>query len=247
MKIRRTVITLACCGLCSLFAMAEPAQADLIELFYDDFDDGTIDEWIIWSPWGSSAWSAPDVVASPEGYALRGFGQGYGNDPGLHSRISTSMIAETTGPLLIEFRGKVGPGWPSNIGVRIGDDTNRYRLGVQGETHAESRDLSFSWNVYGSEGNFDDVYFLGDEAFNWHTYGVERDVAGNWSVLMDGEVVLSNFALEADPLLSFMYIELEVQRSEAYMEWVRISGIPTPGALALLELAGLVERRRRQA
>jgi hypothetical protein len=218
--------------------------ADLPELFFDDFDDGNYDGWVADSPY-FDIFAPPDLLPSPEGYAVWGVGQGYGQDDGLSTALSHPLNLSNVAELAIEMRATTGPGWPSAAQVDLYQGTQDYYGGfVQGEGE---RQAAFLIMEDGAGDQWTYTYGLDDEAYNWHDYRWERDADGWWSFYLDGALIAANYHQHSE-FADFDWLELYPLRSEAAIEWVRIRGniVPTPGSLAILALGtiGIVRRSR---
>ncbi|MFG0252682.1 MAG: hypothetical protein ACF8NJ_07420 [Phycisphaerales bacterium JB038] len=222
--------------------LGSAAQADLPELFYDDFDDGNYDGWVADSP-HYPVWGAPAVAPSPEGFAIWGVGSGYGQDDGLHTHISHSLDLQNVAELAIEMRAITGPGWPSSVNLYLWHGEDQYRGTDFGEsnTRAEFHILEGAdYSVY--------PYPIGPDIYDWHDFRWERDADGWWSFYLDGTLAMADY-VQHDAFTSFEWINLQPLRNEAAIEWVRIRGnvIPGPGGVSLLALIPLAVVSRRRA
>ncbi len=233
-------------GLASFVLLgARTAHADLPELFYDDFDDGDYDGWVDDSPY-FDIFAAPALLPSPEGYAVWGVGQGYGQDDGLSTALSHPLNLSNVAELAIEMRAITGPGWPSVAQVDLYQGTQDYYGGfVQGEGE---RQTAFLIMEDGAGDQWTYTYGLGDEAYNWHDYRWERNADGWWSFYLDGSLISANYH-QHNEFINFDWIELYPLRNEAAIEWVRIRGnvIPGPGSVSSLWFAALLLTTRRRA
>ena len=72
------------------------------EVFFDNFDDGNYNGWSVIYPQTGDPAEAPDVVSSPEGYLIRGVGNGY-SGPGLNVYISQPLSISNSSELKIEM------------------------------------------------------------------------------------------------------------------------------------------------
>ncbi len=218
------------------------AHADLPELFFDDFDDGNYDGWVVDSPY-YSVWGAPAVAPSPQGYAIRGVGQGYGQDDGLHTHISHELNLQNVAELAIEMRAITGPGWPSSVNLYLWHGEDQYRGTDFGESNTRAE-----FHILEGSDHFSHTYPMGPDAYEWHDFRWERDADGWWSFYLDGALAVADY-VQHDAFASFEWINLQPLRNEAAIEWVRLRGnvIPSPGSIALLSLATLATARRRRA
>ncbi len=228
-------------GLASFVLLgARTAHADLPELFYDDFDDGDYVGWTDSSPLHIS-WGPPAIVPSPEGFAVGGVGQGYGQDPGLHTPLSHPISLHNVAELAIEMRAISGPGWPSSAEVFLFNDLDFYSGRDYGESFTRADFL------IGDDGADTLVYSHSmTDPFDWHDFRWERDADGWWSFYLDGALIAADFH-QHGLYTSFDYLEIYPLRDEGAIEWVRIRGnvIPGPGSIALLPLAAFAFPRRR--
>lgn len=210
------------------FALMSQASAQMQVLLEDDFDDGDWDGWFLANPLGESEGQfaeEPVFVKSPEGYALAGFGKGYG-EAGLHVYLS-HFFPYRLGEMSVEFRAKSGPQLPNQIAIAMFAGSSTYTFVDYGEGNQEA-DLY----VYVDGWENDDVirYPIGDLAFEWHDFRWDRDADGRWSLSIDGELVAENLCLEPgfenntpgacdDWLLEdFSYVSLHLLRNQSMIE-----------------------------
>lgn len=217
------------------------ARADLPELFYDDFDDGDYDGWIADSPMFDTL-GPPDVLPSPEGYAIWGVGQGYGQDYGLGIYLGHPLDLENVAEVAIEMRAISGPDWPNSASTMLYSGPDNYYRGMDyGESNQRADFLVM-------EGGSDDwiySYDMGSDVFDWHTFRWERDAAGWWSFYLDDALIAENYH-QHDAFTNFDWVELHPLRNQSAIEWVRIRGnvIPAPSAMFVLGLVTCLPRRR---
>ncbi len=232
-------------GLASVVLLgAGSAQADLPELFYDDFDDGDYDGWVVDSPMFDTL-GPPDVVASPEGYAISGVGQGYGQDDGLGIYLGHPLDLTNVAEVAIEMRAITGPDWPNSASTMLYSGPISYYRGMDyGESNQRADFLIME------DGSDDWVHShpMGSDVFNWHTYRWERDTAGWWSFYLDGALIEADY-YQHNTFTDFDWVELHPLRNQSAIEWVRLRGniIPTPGSFSLFGLTVLAATRRRCA
>ena len=208
---------------------------DLPVQFYDNFDDGDYDGWSVLKYNGTPA-EAPDVVASPEGYSVRGVGSGY-TPPGLNVWLTHPLPISDATELKIEMRARSGPQWPNSTTVNLCSGNKQYSFMDYGESNQQAR-------FYDSD---DNIFSYSIIANVWHDFTWTRDPDGWWSFDMDGgPVEWMNFCQE-NQLTSFDRVSIEFLRDQSEIEWVRISGIPEPCTLGLLALGGVALPRRRRA
>ncbi|HUU93293.1 MAG TPA: PEP-CTERM sorting domain-containing protein [Phycisphaerae bacterium] len=222
----------------ALIALSTAAEADLPVLLYEDFDDGDFDGWAVQHPYSPSGSSlTPDIVSSPEGYSIRGVGSGYGS---LEAAYLVRPVAmNNIAALSIEMRAKSGPSWPNMAGVWLLNDTQWYRPLDYGES---SKAAALNVNL-GAGDQYPGWHYIGNRAYEWHTFGWNRDSSGWWSLRIDGQMEAENFWQDTT-LSSFNKIALEVTRNQSEIEWVRVT--PEPATLTLLAAGLLFLRRRRK-
>jgi len=192
-------------------------------LFYDDFDDGNYDGWTASSPIGPVVQTGPDVVASPEGWALRGVGSGYTDDAGLRCSVTHPLSLSNIGALKFEMRAKSGPQWPNSPAMYLLDGTDYYG----GQDYGESnRRMDLYVNISG--GNLTYMHGIGNRAYEWHDFAWTRNADGQWSMSVDGVVEAPNVT-QNNVLTSFDNLTLHILRNQSEIEWVRISGDPVTG------------------
>lgn len=183
----------------------------MIELFYDDFDDGNYNGWSATDRTGAPA-TAPDIVSSPEGFSLRGVGSGYSNDPGLNVWLSQPLVISNVGELKIEMRAISGPQWPNTIQVYLCDGDDFYRGFDYGEGNKLAR---FDSYIDGTE--VVNTYSIGDRAYEWHDFAWTRDIDGWWSLSIDGVVEDPDF-YQNNELTSFDRVALHILRNQSEVE-----------------------------
>jgi len=236
-------ITVMLVGLLCLLGGATLSQAAMPVVFYDNFDDGNYDGWTVKRATDPNApVFSPDVVASPEGYAIRGVGSGYGQ-PCLDSCIAHPLSLPRATELKIEMRAKSGPQWPNCARINLLSSGDSYGVVDYGEGN---RFAGFYANV-----GADDVealrYGIGNRAYEWHDFAWTRDSTGWWSLSIDGQVEAGNFYRD-DRLSSFDQVGISLLRNQSEIDWVRVSAVPEPATMSLLILGGLgvLARRRKR-
>jgi hypothetical protein len=166
-----------------------------LSVVYDNFDDGTFDGWL---PTAYRGWvgASPDVVPSPEGYALQGVGSGYSQDPGLEVYVSHPVSWNNVGALTVEMRARAGSQWPNTSEILLTHGNDIYQFDDYGE--ANQMALFHPWinGAWGPE------YRYHIDAGSWHDLAWVRDGAGWWSLSIDGQEVWHDF-VQDDQLTSF--------------------------------------------
>ena len=201
-------------------------------VLYDDFDDGNYDGWEVVDLRGAVVPQvAPELVVSPEGWALRGIGTGY-SPP--EETLSQSLSINGSMELSIEMRAKSGPGTPSGLYAFLFEGpADYYQTGDYGE---------HGWAYFSNSG----IPLLNDsiaDPYDWHNFEWIRDSSGWWSCLIDGNPTFPNFVQDGQ-MTSFTGIQLFVTRSASEIEWVRVS-TPEPATLSLLVIGMVTILRKR--
>ena len=192
--------------------------SELAVLFYDDFDDGNLDGWKATSPDGDPG-TRVDIVASPQGYAVRGVGRGY-SQPGLDTWLMHPLKTSGLEEISLEIRAKSGSKWPSQASVFLIKKTgDAYRGIVWGEANKR---VDFVANHKGVE-EINWTHGIGRNAYRWHDYAWTRDANGWWSLYIDGSLEKKNF-YQDNKLTSSNNVALFPLRNQAKIEWVRIRG-----------------------
>ncbi|MDP6453464.1 MAG: PEP-CTERM sorting domain-containing protein [SAR202 cluster bacterium] len=237
---KRAVHAVCVAGLV-LAVLSGAAEAELPELFYDDFDDGDFNGWEVKNAYDAGGgFVAPVVVVSPEGYAVQGVGSGYGGPTDQGSHIAHSLTISNMRELRIEMRAKTGSG-PNHVTVPLVSGFNTYYAGrIFGQADKTADYLSY---IDSQDNRY--RHSIGDSVFEWHTYAWTRDTDWWWSLSIDDVVIAPDFHQD-DQLTSFYQIGIELLKEQSQIEWVRISGIPEPTTLSLLALGGLAVLRRRK-
>ena len=232
---RRRVAACAVVGI-SIFHWCGAARAASTVFLEEHFSSGSYAGWSVTTPAGS-AWG-PNVVGSPEDFAIRGLGWGYGGLPPEDVRIGRPLAMNNIGELTIEMRARSGPAWPNHASVFLWSGGEYYRPMDFGEN---------GWAFFQTRiGGIDEHVLLHPIAdpHAWHTFKWVRDAAGWWSVYLDGLPEAINFTQD-DRLTSFDAIDLQVVRDQSELDWVRVSGVVIPEPLTILTLtlaAGCVGR-----
>lgn len=211
---------------------------DLSVVLNDNFDDGNYDGWTVGDPFAppGSDIRAPAIVSSPEGYALRGTGSGYGAN--WCNELTRNLSLNSIGRLTIEMRAKSGPQLPNQVYVQLGQgdwpNQTEYMVVDYGEGNRAA-----DWVRYtqlGPGAGDQDLYRwpIGNRAYEWHTFAWTRDRDGWWSLSIDGLVEAPRFRQDAS-LTSFDGIVLTMFHDQSELEWVRVSAeaVPLPGAVVL--------------
>ena len=235
----KSLIEAICILVAALLLLCGQSQA--ASVFYDDFDDGNFDGWVVQHPYSPSGSSlTPEIVPSPEGYSIRGVGSGYSSS-GEGAYLGRPVTMNNIGSLTIEMYAKSGPSWPNTASVWLLNDTEYYRGMDYGESnHAATLQVNLA-GVTTHPGWYSTDY-------NWHMFTWDRDTQGYWSLSIDGQVKQQNFWQDTT-LTSFNKIALEVTRNQSEIEWVRVSGeiVPEPATMSLLALGlGALAMRRRK-
>ncbi|MCP4707494.1 MAG: hypothetical protein GY869_02620 [Planctomycetes bacterium] len=197
-------------------------------IFYDDFDDGNISDWNPVQIGGAPA-NLPDVVASPEGYSVRGIGSGYTQDPGVNVSATQSWAISNVGALKVEMRAISGTQWPNSAWLYLGSGDDFYSFGDYGESNQRA---VLQMYVDGQE----QYYIYNMDTTVWHDFAWSRDADGWWSLSIDGAVVQENIAQDSQ-LTSFDRVTMSLLRNQSEIEWIRISA-PIPSYLDLLSPDG---------
>jgi len=229
---------------------ASAVLANISVVLYDNFDDGTYNGWsVTYSPhpaYPTYSTYPPDIVSSPQGYALRGISSGYHSNPA-STFISTPFNVSNVGPLTLEMRAKSGPDWPNSIELVLFSGQDFYRVRDHGEANKQA---VFGTYVNSIEYNY--LHSIGDRAYEWHDFALSRDSAGWWSLKIDGTAEVADFYQDTQ-LTSFDFIGIQLLRNQSEIEWVRVSAevVPVPGALLLgtvgLGVSSLLCRRHRRS
>ena len=200
-----------------LSGMVSRAWAGLPVLLYDDFDDGDYSGWTVTDIRGAADVRAPDVVASPEGYSVRGTGSGYHPDWACY--LARPISLQNARNICIEMRARSGPAWPNAVTVDLFDGQDFYAIRDYGESNHTA-----DW-MRRKDGQWVDYrHPIGERAHEWHTFAWTRDSDGWWSLSIDGVVEAANFRQDLE-ITSFDHVELELHRDQSEIEWVRISGV----------------------
>lgn len=226
-----------------LMLVVSQAVADPLSnvVLYDNFSDGNFDGWTIGSIINPDAdyIIAPDIVASPEDYSIRGVGSGYAN-PVYNGVITHTLPNTIMTELKIEMRAKSGAQWPNSVWIYLISGNDRYSFSDYGESNQSADFLSF---IAGQ----DYLYRvdIGSLAHEWHDFAWTRDANGWWSFSLDnGLIEVSNFHQDVQ-LTSFDHIEISLLRNQSEIEWVRLS-VPEPATISLLVIGGLTLLKRRR-
>lgn len=97
-------------------------------LLHDNFDEGDYDGRRVDTGWPSCVQYLvePEVVVSPEGYAVRGIGSGYGISP--CPSIMCDLPANSGTELKIEVRAKSGSNAPNSADLILWSGDSGYRF-----------------------------------------------------------------------------------------------------------------------
>jgi len=217
-------------------------------LFYDDFDDGNYDGWVVrnaYHPSTTEGAAPPDIVAlsgdEGGGYAIFGVGSGYG-EPYPHGRdVGHDLFLSNIGELKVEFRARSGLETPNHVSVPLVSGSDHYLMRTYGEGN---RKADFRTSIGGIE-TWGIRYDLGGTVAEWHVYAWTRDATGWWSLSVDGDVKAANF-YQDNNLTSFDQIGVEPFRNQSGLDWIRISAVPEPATMGLLAFGGLAVLRRRK-
>ncbi|MBU0718553.1 MAG: hypothetical protein KJ749_09920 [Planctomycetes bacterium] len=148
------------------FAAPRSSMGDVV--LYDDFDDENWDGWSVYNPYGEPGDTLTTVlVPSPEGWAVRGVGSGYGSPEAAYlvHPLALSGVVE----LSIEMRARSGSSHPthSTIALFSGADYNA------GYDYGEFSLARFQVRYDGIESVLLD-YSL-SAAHDWHDFKWSRD------------------------------------------------------------------------
>ncbi len=235
------VIALVLCSFL-VFGLAE-AKAEMVTVFSDDYDTVWDATPIPTSIAGISYIGLPNV----SGGVARGIGSGYTNP------MYTWMVEPltfTSNELEVTLRGQSGPSLPNAAEVWLMDtswggheqDGIGYRFRIYGESNRR-----FDIIKMGPGGDFLARYSLGDAVYDWHTYAVSRDAAGNWALTMDG-ITQTDPSMTPDlSYTDFTHIGSLLLRDQSALDYVEVKAIPEPATLLLFGLGGLALRRKRRA
>ncbi len=201
-------------------------------LFYDDFDDADFAGWSAVDPLTGAPTAAPDVVASPEGFALRGIGSGYGQDPALTAMLTRDLPTGNLGELRIEMRAKAGPDRPNAAQVQLLNGSEYY-TGIDNAMDGWDPNDKADWNSWVDRIAQQYSYGIANPPGAWHDFAWVRDAEGQWSLFIDGQLKAAGFRMD-NQLRSFTKVALSLLRNQSEIEWIAISGntLP-PGAVAV--------------
>lgn len=229
---RRAIFGLSAMAFAALILLhltATPLYATTVVVFYDNFDDGNTDGWSLAGIPGRDG-GAPDIIPSPEGYALSGRNTSphQPNTDNLNHPLSISNATELT----IEMRARSAGYWTSSCYVQLYSGTDYLTSAYyEGADYGEIESAQFS--RYNPAIQFWFREFLGSTTHEWHDYKWARDSEGWWSLLVDGQMESANFVQDAG-LISFDGISLNPSRVGSEIEWVRVSANPVPEPISLV-------------
>lgn len=213
----------------TLSALLGPAvtQGALTVTLYDNFDDGNYNGWTVTNPPNipDQNFIGPDIVTSPQGYALRGVGSGSGADPGLNVFLAKPFVANKIGPMKIEMRALSGAQAPNSTSLCLYSGTvGWYDFALRGDA---LQPVQFGVIIPPAEQYF--TYPV--NAGVWHDFAWSRSADGWWSLSVDGGEIAHNFYQDTQ-LTSFTQVGLGLLRDQTQVEWVRVSATAaaTPGS-----------------
>jgi hypothetical protein len=196
---------------------------------YDNFDDGNYNGWVVTNPPDvpDVTFIGPDIVTSPEGYALRGIGSGNGADPGLYVFLAKPFVAGKIGPVKLEMRALSGKEVPNAASLSLYSGILGW---YEGSLHGDAlQPAQFGVVIPPAAEYFTHPINAGV----WHDFAWSRSADGWWSLRIDGDEVAHNFHQDSQ-LTSFSQVGLGLLRDQTQVEWVRVSATAaaavTPGS-----------------
>ncbi len=226
----------------SLISGLAKAEAEMITVFSDDYD-------AVWDATPIPKHVLDSYIGLPDvsGGVARGIGSGY--TPPLYTWMVEPLTFTAT-TLEVTLRGQSGPSWPNQATVFLLDASwgghGQWETGYSFQIYGEGnrRFQVLKWSLSGGD-NYEELanYPLGDAVYDWHTYVVSRDAAGNWALTMDGNTMNPSFMNTDLSYTDFTYIGSFLYRDQSALDYVEVR-VPEPATLLLLGLGGLFLRLR---
>ena len=186
---------------------------------FEGFGGGAFADWVVQDPFTSEATAAaPDVVASPTDYAVRGTGQGA--PPDVENWLVHAVDMPNVDELVIELRARSGADEANSVSLFLIDGEDAYRFGITGGSEDQTQ-----WGATVARAEQAHEHDLDGRAGEWHDYRWTRDADGWWSLAVDDRVELPNFAQDLQ-LKCFDTVAVQLCRDQSEIEWLRVSGNP---------------------
>ncbi len=201
-------------------------------VFFDDFDDGNFAGWSAVDPLTGAPATAPNVVPSPQGWALRGIGSGYEQDPALNVVLTRDLSTVNLGEMKIEMRAKAGPDRPNAVQVQLSNGGNYYTVVDYALDGWDLNDRA-NWNSWVDGAGQQLSHTVSGAPGEWHDFAWVRDAQGQWSLSIDGQVQAVNIWTD-NQLRSFTKVAISLLRDQSEIEWIALTGNTLqPRALAM--------------
>ncbi len=204
-------------------------------VLHDDFDDNDISDWQN-SDWAGTSRPSPDI----SGGIISGQGSGHGGptDAGSWAFKDIGAVDVTQG-FRWECRAVSGSGRPNFATAYLADDwgtvADMYQIRIYGESNRRLDLLKYDMGTETYLG----TYTLGSSVHDWHTYAIERDALGEWTLYIDGvEQTGASFTPDMTHT-RFTHVGLEMLKSGSKFDEVELSVTPESSPAGLLGLSVL--------